>query len=424
MKTAPPAAPSASAADMRLLRQALTHVDDDKLRRIAAVVDSTADPAVNMAVLEPLRARLGPLHPPRLLRLPRLLFLPFDPIMVEAKAWRAEEPLVPRSAVMPVTDLVRTALGTDAAEIEALIAGRDTADVEVVAQAGGMLWPKAAAVAASASTPPPAWAESGLPGAAFQPLLLGMATVWRRAVRLRVLARDRLLDAMKASQKMVEELLADTPAESPLGCAMIARLILLQAPSAAPFVRLFANAATNRADQAILHKALVQSVTCVAASLDQTDAFWERIGKAPLEDAGDVARGLVSLLTQLEEDPGGHVPPPRLLAMRDGLNRACLARFADGLNNGVTAPLQQASEPLSAASQGALEDTARDLRMLETAARPLGGGGEYDALLEAATRAVHDGGVRGTLSRMGEIRLTEILAGPEAALSLYRAGAS
>jgi hypothetical protein len=67
-----------------------------------------------------------------------------------------------------------------------------------------------------------------------------------------------------------------------------------------------------------------------------------------------------------------------------------------------------------------LESCARDLRSLETAARPVGGAGSYDQQLRQAAEKARLAAKAGTLTPVRMLRLVEILAGSEAAAALYR----
>jgi hypothetical protein len=67
----------------------------------------------------------------------------------------------------------------------------------------------------------------------------------------------------------------------------------------------------------------------------------------------------------------------------------------------------------------ALEIAARGLRTLETEARRAGGGASYDTLLGQAAELVRDMTAQGGLDRVEGMRLMEIVAGPEMALTLF-----
>ena len=71
--------------EVRALRHDLMEADDDKVRRILAVMDSVTDPTVNQTLLDPLRPRLAALRPVRPIRFGRLLLTPLDPVIVPAR---------------------------------------------------------------------------------------------------------------------------------------------------------------------------------------------------------------------------------------------------------------------------------------------------------------------------------------------------
>lgn len=407
-----------SPATLKGLRRELVMVEDAKIRRITTLVEASGDPAVNQALLDPVRTRLRQIQPPRPLRLTRLLFMPFNPIIVPAKSWRSDSPAVPRTALLPIDRLVETMLGEDAAAIRAQLTGRDTEDVQAVADVGAVLWRKAAEIAGQAEGVP-RWSESGLPVSVSLPILRAMAVVWRRALQLRTLLRDEEIGALKTDERAVNAILADAPKESSLGAAMLIHLVLLQLPSAARYVRLFVRTYGDSSALALLQRALKRSIDDTVADLERADAFKDPVTNAALDHAGDHVRTLTTLLAQIEADIGDSSMPPRLKLIRDSLGKACRARFSMGMTQELIAPLD-AANPIADGQQAQIEATARDLRTIEAAARPLGGGRDYDGMLEAGARAVAAAAQRGALSRIGQIRLTEILCGPEAALTLYR----
>ena len=183
----PDDSPKHGQREVRALRPGLLEADDHKIRRVVAVVDSATDPAINQALLGSLRSRLAILKPVRPLRFARLLFLPLDPLTVPARGWRPGEPPVPRTSLAPVAKVVRDGLGNLAAAIDEIIAGRKADAIQVITQAGEILWPRAAEILAAAPVPDD-WAETGLPHAAYKPLALSIAAVFRRAPRVRRIA--------------------------------------------------------------------------------------------------------------------------------------------------------------------------------------------------------------------------------------------
>jgi hypothetical protein len=111
---------------------------------------------------------------------------------------------------------------------------------------------------------------------------------------------------------------------------------------------------------------------------------------------------------------------PRLYAIRQKLDAACRERFSDGLNTGLLTPLAVAAGPMDGTGQRLMESCGRDLRELETEARKVGGGANYDRMLTQASEAVVKAAAAGTLTPVRKLRLIEIVAGPEAAEELYR----
>jgi hypothetical protein len=401
------------------LRQELSGADDDKIRRIASLIDQVDQAEANQSVLDPIRARLGPLSLPRPLKMRRLLFMPLEPIIVPAKHWTSAEPTIPRSALPAIGALIIARLGDDAVLISKMITGHDVTRLDIIAGAGALLWLRAAETAAVAEVPP-VWSETGLPTTAFEPLIRAMSTVWRRATRLRNLQREGEIGALRADAAAVTAILEGAPSESALGCGMIARLILSQSPFAAEHLRLFASASANKPNALILQKVVIRAVAEGADEMQQGCGIVGSIRTAPLDQASDRVRQVTKLLREMQDHEGHKISAARLQRMRDNLGRACLERFKAGMKNELINKLQDGAGPLAASEQVTLETRARDLRMLETTARGLRDAKTYDTLLQAGSEAVANARRNGVVSRHGEIRLTEILAGTEAALRLYR----
>jgi hypothetical protein len=401
------------------LRQKLSGADDDKIRHIASLIDQVDKVEANQSVLDPIRARLGPLSLPRPLKMRRLLFMPLEPIIVPAKHWALAEPTIPRSALPAMAALIMARLGDDAVLISKMITGHDVTGLDIIAGAGALLWLRAAEIAAVAEVPQ-VWSETGLPMTAFVPLFRAMGTVWRRATRLRNLQREGEIGALRADAATVTAILEGAPSESGLGCGMVARLILSQSPFAAEHLRLFAGASANKPNALILQKAVIHAVAEGADEMEQGCGIVGSIRTASLDQASDRVRQVTKLLREMQEHEGHKISAARLQRMRDNLGRACLERFKAGMNNELINKLQDGAGPLDASEQVMLETRARDLRMLETTARALGDAKTYDVLLQAGAEAVATARRNGVMTRRGEIRLTEILAGTEAALRLYR----
>jgi hypothetical protein len=196
----------AARAEVRALRQDLRAADDEKIRRVIAILDEVADPRVNQAILDPLRARLGPLNLVRPLRFSRLLFIPLGPLIVPAAQWRPDEPSVPRTALAPLARIVRAGLGSEAIFIDRTIAGRGTDATQAITLAGEALWPRAADILAVAPAPED-WPETGLPLKVYQPLARAISAVLRRGPPLHLLRRDHDVGVLDSNEQAVNAIL-------------------------------------------------------------------------------------------------------------------------------------------------------------------------------------------------------------------------
>jgi hypothetical protein len=402
--------------DVRVLRHELRSADDEKIRRVVAIVDEVGDPCVNQAILDPLRARLASLNLPRPLRFPRLLFMPLDPLIVAAPQWKPDEPSVPRTALMPLARVVRAGLGSEMIFIDRTIAGRRMDATQAIALAEEALWPRAADILAVAPAPED-WAETGLPLRVYDSLARAITAVLRRGPHLYLLRRDHDVGVLDASEQAVNAILQGITAESELGCAMIARLILLRSPQAAPLLRRFVTSGQDHAGSRMMQTAIERGTEEMLAAMESEAGLAAEIQNVALANVGAQVRRISAFLREIEADDGAD--RPRLHAIRQKLDEACQERFSDGLNTGLLTPLAEAPRPVDGADQTRMETTSRDLRALETEARKVGGAVNYDRLLKEATDAVMEAAAAGMLTPARKLRLIEILAGPEAAAELY-----
>lgn len=404
---------------VRALRQELHGADDGKVARITAVLDEVSDPTVNQSILDPFRERLAALKPVRPLRFSRFLFIPLDPLIVPGRRWVLGEPSVPRTVLMSISSTVRDGLGEEANVFEQ-IASAQKADMEhAITLAGGVIWPRAAELLAAAP-PPVDWAGTGLAATVYPTMARMIAAVLRRAPRLRQLARGARSGEPEDDDRDVGGILQGISREPAESRAMVTRLILLQAPHAAPALRRVLSSGRDQAEAASLQQALARGTEQVLAAMEDEPGFGKEIGHASVAGAASELRRINAVLQEIEAGSGAGRDRLRLKAIRGHLDLACRARFADGLRAGVVAPLAAASEPVDRAGQTRLEGCSRDLRALETEARKVGGSADYDRLLLQASNAVLTAAQAGALSPTRKIRLIEILSGPDAAEHLYR----
>jgi hypothetical protein len=411
------ASPAGASLTMRDVHQEMHHVDDQQIIRITALVDEASDATINQFVLEPFRHRLAALKPVRPPRFSRFLFIPLDPVIVSAQHWKLGDPAIPRTVLVSISKTLRSNLGGEANVFDRLLA-RHKADMTLaITLAGDVIWPRGAEllvmVPATVGLASPGLAESVYP-----PLARSIAAVLRRAPQLRRLARGGRPGVAAADDCSVSAILQGVANETAESRSMITRLILLQAPRAAPALRRFLAASQDRAERTALHNAMAHGIEQVLAGMESTPEFTREIGHASLARAADEVRRLSLVLQQIED--GGGKDLSRLNAIRRDLDQACRTRFAEGVQSGLVAPLAAASGSVDSAGQVRLESCTRDLRTLEMAARKVGDAASYDCLLRQASDVVLTAAQAGTLSSVRKIRLIEILSGPEEAEALYR----
>jgi hypothetical protein len=404
--------------DVQALQPRLLDADDHKIRRVLAVVDHVADPAINRALFDTLRPRLATLRPVRPLRLTRLLFIPLDPLTVPLRSWRASDPTVPRPVLAPIAKIVRSGLGDLAPVIEGIIAGHKADAAHAITQAGELLWPRAATILAAAP-PPDDWGDTGLPLNAYHPLAANIAAVLRRASPLRCLALDERQGGLATDSVAVAEILTNIPNEPTTACAMIARLNLVQSPHALPVLGNIAGAGRSSDEKGLLRAAVNSAVAAVLTRMERETGFVHEIGHGSLAESGAAVQRAVTLLREVEADKSLSAHWPRLRAIRHKVDDACKTRFARGVREDLVEPLTAAAIPVDGPAQTAMESAARELRRLETMAGKPGDPAGYDRQLRAAADAVLTAADAGTLTPMRKYRLIEILAGSEAAEALY-----
>ncbi len=402
-------------ADLRAMRRILIAASDTQIRRVVALVDEMTQRGVADALIEPLRQRLAQLRPPRKLRFERLLFLPLDPVIVPPRVWRPADPTIPRNAVLPLSNTVRAALGPDIAAIDALIAGKLADDLAVIEQAGALLWPEAARILAGAP-PPPEWADAGLNPTVHKPIASGVAAVLTRRTALEAVIQDSRAGLLAVGEEAIEPIIAGLAEETTESQALVIAVLLARLPRAGPLLSVLDSVMRGSPP---LRQASDRAADALLDRLDTENGIESRITHATLGQACHEVQRLGTMLSELEDRTGDPKRRTRLRGLRQRLDASCRTRFAGSLKDEFLAPLQAMSGAIDPPVQRLLETTARQLRTLEVAARPIGSGAVYDTLLlQAAAAITADGSKRGGQSVMRSARLVEILAGPDAAMAL------
>jgi hypothetical protein len=408
-----PAQLPSHAPKIRTLTQDIVSAPDTQIKRIVAKVDAMTVRGPADTLIEPLRPRLRMLRPPRPLRFVRLMFNPLDPLIVSASRWLPGRHAIPRTALLPMGLMVRQEMGGDALAIEAEAAGRTTADTALMERLGRSLWPIAARILGEPKIPD-TWEKSGLGDVVYRPLADTVAALLGQAVSLDILcaetANGRLAPRPEGIGVLLDHIAATRPGDLP----MLIALLLARAPASVASILTLRTGLMAKTIEA----ALDQAADRVLSQLAQDEGTEVLIASGTLEGAGAMAARTAILLEQL--GLGSRKPQRReqLQALRRRLDDSCKARFTLGLQEELLTPLQTlCSSPDSRAIQD-LETAARGLRTFGLEARAVGGGATYDLLLRKAAEAVTVNAMRDRLTQVDQIRLVEVLAGPDAALEL------
>ena len=391
------------------MRRSLAEVTDAQVVQVVALIDRMAERGAADELIAPLRARLSQLRPPRPLRFRRLLFMPLDPVIVPAARFRAGTPTVPRTAVAPFAAAVHAALGPLAAEIDAAVAGHAAQDAETVRRAGGMLWPQAAAIVASAPQPP-GWAAAGLPPGLYPALARGIAAVLQQAVTLQAIVAEAA-GGLPVDVAAVDATLALAAPAGPEAWGLVLAVLLGRVPDA-DAVLAQANIWTARQGDPALRGAFEVVSESQLAGLEAPDGAAAEMAASDLPAAAAQMHRIVALLDGLADETAPVARRDRLTAIRQRLDTSCRARFANGLAAEFLVPLHELLQVPEPKGLQRLATTARQLRALETGARRLGSASTYDALLRQTAVVVRNAAPNAGLAPVEKARLIEILTGP------------
>jgi hypothetical protein len=403
-----------SRSSIKALKGEIAGAADPQILRIVATVDAMASRGPADALIAPLRERLSMLRPPRPLRFARLLFHPLDPLIVPAAGWRDGEDSIPRTALAAMADHVRMGVGDKILAIEREIAGHTDADTDLVTRFGRSLWP-AAADTLRRQTVPVNWETSGLMLQVYRPLADCVAALLDEAANLEALCAGTANGLLPVRPGAVIAMLDRVMAVNHAALPMMIALLLVRLPEAAASILGMAVGSKSMPIRAAMDRA----VDRVLGQLSLDGGTEDFIAAGTLADAGAAAGHIKTLLTQLD---GASSKPQRreqLRSIRQHLDASCKARFTAGLEQEFLAPLRQLADTPNHSVMTTLETAARSLRMLETEARAIGSGAAYDLLLRRAADMIKKNGAPGgQMGTVDQVRLVELLAGPEAALAM------
>jgi len=406
---------SGARVHLRSVQRDLVDARDEQIMRVVAMVDAMNARGDADALIAPLRARLEQLRPPRRLNFGRLLFAPLDPLILAGRTWRRGTPGVPRTALAPLAAVARAAIGAaDAAGIEARMEGATVANTEVVRALGAVLWPRAAAVLATAEAPAD-WNDStGLQVADFKALTVPVAAVLAQASAVQEMAR-RAKAGTDPTDFELEGVLARAMMVDAAAMTMMFALLMALLPRPERLIRIAEDLAGRETDP-VARAAADRAADFVLDRIEATPMPGPHLAHA-VDDIRRVASVLQDLETRSAQRPTRRT---RIVQLRQQFDAKCRERFVAELDSQLLAP---AGSLAGAAGDmvAAIEATARDLRRFEMVARQVGGGEAYDRQLRRAAEALKPHAGEAAETFMDRVRLVEILQGPEAALALMAA---
>ena len=392
---------AAAASDVQ---RGLLRAADDRLSQVVALVDAMPRRGAADALIEPLRPRLAVLAPLRPLSLSRLLFKPLDAAILPGASWRPGLPAVPRTALAPIGAAVLERMGSDAITMEAMVAGRNSADASAIEQTCALLWPAAAAVLDELPLPT-AWADAtGLPSTCYEPIRADIAAVLHQADAI------RRCSAMAEGPELaacVRDLLAETASTHAAGLAIVLTVLLSQGLVTGPAFAAVPGPALEAAGEHALDRAQ-HILKAVMPNLPVTGAVAQAVQIGALLDAMEGPQARPGLRSRARD-------------MRRAANAACRGRLLLALDRDFLPRVAEPGPEMADADVTALEGVARGLRRLALAGRRFGAGAIYDSLLGGAATGVCAASSM-ALSRMDRLRLAELLLGPDAALQLETQG--
>lgn len=401
--------PTCQPEAFRAVRRDIAATTDEKIARVVAMLDAMPQRGEADALIASLRPRLAQMSVPRRLSFARLLFLPLDPVLVNAADWERGSPALPRSVLPSLAAVVRAGMGSDAAQPLTEYRAHPR---EVVAAEGPRLWRGAANILAAAEVPAGWQAATGLPNADFVPISRAAALVLGRASCTLVAEGgaqvdvDALADAALAQPESTEA--------GPLSTLLA--ILLSRLCDAEGLLDAFQRRETA-ANRATLRRARDGAIRFVLGRCQDS-------GQLPpdLDAARPALERHVTILENLTHWADLRTSPylDGIATARRGLDLACRDRVGAAVARRIVAPTERESGPADDQAVAKVEQAARDVRRFASVARRLGGEAYYDKLLRDAAMRVTAAPV-GRLTVVDRARLMELLVGPEEGLRLLQA---
>jgi hypothetical protein len=404
--------------EMGKLQRGLAAAPDAQIAKVVAMVDALDARGVADDVIAPLRPRLAQMRPRRPLRLCRLLFLPLDPLIVPAAAWQPDHPTIPRTALMPMCEVVVAGLGAEARAIDDMMRGRAVEDNDITHAAGGLLWPAAARILADAALPPSVWHKTSMSPDAWLVLSRPVAGLLSFTDKLHALFAELEIGVVLHTEALIP-LVACAAQHGLETLSMLAALVLARAPEARKLL-IRAGRVLGQDGEARMRVAATRAIETLLARLDRASGVESLVRSAGLANAGLEVRRIMQLVecVRASQEPSLQA---RLHELLQRLDAICRRRFGAAIKVEFADLLVQLGNEPEPAAFNLVEDAARGLHDLKQEASRIGNPDAYDALLQQAASLVKAAESQGALSLVDRVRLVEILLGPEEALAILEA---
>ena len=393
-------------AEIHGVRRDLASARDEQLTRVVALVDAMPDRGAADALVAPFRERLAVLRPVRPFNFTRLLFTPLDALIVAPAAWRRGAQTVPRQTLPALAAMVRGGMGPGAQTLETALAQKNAVAAST-AGLGKMIWPDAARILAAAPAPERWRAETGLTNEDFASVARLVSTLLAMALDRQIIAEQIANDGI-ANHTQFAGIVA-AALHAPAEIAVVATGMLLGGMTRPDLVLQALDAQSGAPGTS----GAVVTERAIDFALEQTLGI-----AAPALDRLSRLRGGAALLRALDGRPPPAATRRALMQRaRDAVEQGCRVTFGkiiDSQFHGVIATLRGAATDDQVAS---LEQTARELRELETIGRQLGKPAAYRDKLAAILTDVQNSD---NLSWADRVRLTELLSNSDAAMAMYR----
>ncbi len=396
---------------LRSLRGDLQDTADQKLTKVVAMLDGLASRGDADALIAALRPRLARLRLPRPLNFHRILFTPFDPLIVSAADFDPSTPAVPRTVLGPLGNLVRAADPALVRNFDALVAATPADAYSPGTPVGKTIWAAAGAILLSADRPRDWQHISGMRDAEFAPLCKSLGSILGLAAKLHdMVAADMI--GVAPDTAAVEQLLTPLNTDDTRTIAMLLALLNATMPNAAA-VRTMNQALALQACPPALRLAANQAQDFILGALETALPVSANLAQAP----ASVERAADTLDAQAARLRGHTAQLARLGAARSRIDNACRAQFDDFMTRHVFAPLAHIANA-DDATIDIFEHDARALRRFEQAARRIGGAANYDQALRASAEKLRPHRDDSIATKTDKLRLAEILLGSQAAAEL------